>query len=89
MNDYPLILWAAMAIFLLGIAYWVIKDKGATDPEQDNQLLDFLDQTGFSVQHLSTGWWAVTDSAQKVVGEPHQDVRSAVRSAVDALLKEV
>lgn len=60
--------------------WWVLSDKRVSD----DSLFDFLDQTGYSVQHLATGWWAVTDGSQKLVGQPARCVRDAVLSAVDA-----
>ena len=79
----PMYIALATLVFLIAVAWWVMTDKGAVNPADDEALLDFLDQTGYSIQHLATGWWAVTDSAQKMVGKPAQDVREAIMSAVD------
>ena len=84
MSDALTLLWPLILIVVALIAalcWWLINDSRAVN---DDALFDFLDQTGYSVQHLATGWWAVTDGSQKLVGQPAQCVRDAVLSAVDA-----
>lgn len=78
----PTIILAGLLIAMLIAAVCYVaftKDK----PVSDKDLMDFLDQTGYSLTRLASGWCAVTDGAQKIVGRPEQDMRKAILSAVD------
>ena len=78
----PAIILAGLLIagLICAIAYVAFaSDK----PASDTDLLDFLDQTGYSLQRLGNGWCAVTNGSHKIVGRPSQDSREAIMSAVD------
>lgn len=82
MNTFlPMIAGLFLMAFLLLAAWWLLTNKSGPHTVDDSILLDFLGETGYSVQHLSTGEWAVTNAAHAVVGTPAQTVREAVQSA--------
>jgi len=87
MNTYlPIATWLLLIAFFILSAWWLLTNNGVPyeRPTDDDILLDFLDQAGYSVQHLETGEWAVTDAAHAVVGTPADTVRDAVRSAINS-----
>lgn len=61
------------------IGFGVGKLRARPDVEAGD-LLAFLSQTGYSVQH-SNGYWVVTQGSEHAVGEPNKDLRAALRAA--------
>ena len=82
----PMIAGLFLTAFLLPAAWWLLKNPSDTCQTDDDILLDFLEETGYSVQHLSTGEWAVTNAAHALVGTPAQTVREAVQSALFSMV---
>ena len=82
-NMLPFIPVLFVVLVLLACFWFVVRDNS-----DDSGLLDFLDQSGFSVQHLSNGLWGITDGAQRLVGKPSKDLREAIRSAVDQVVED-
>ena len=80
--DMATLIVLGILLVFIGVTIYAMatNDKPATD----ESLLDFLDQTGYSVVRLATGCVAITDGANKIVGKPAQDIREAILSAVDA-----
>lgn len=78
-----LIVLGIVLVFIGVTIYALVTDN---KPASDESLLDFLDQTGYSVVRLATGWVAITDGANKIVGKPAQDIREAIMSAVDGVV---
>lgn len=85
MIDAIRLLWLPIVVvstLLFACLWWLFLAK--TGDADDTRLIEFIEQSGYSVQHMVGGWWAITDGAQKLVGQPAQTLREAILSAVDA-----
>lgn len=84
MIDTIRLLWIPIVVvstLLIACIWWLFSyPASAVD---DTRLIEFIEQSGYSVQHMAGGWWAITDGAQKLVGQPAQTLREAILSAVD------
>lgn len=84
MNDTLALLWLpilVVSMLLIACIWWLFLAK--TGDTNDTGLIEFIEQSGYSIQHMVGGWWAITDGSQKLVGKPAQTLRDAILSAVD------
>jgi hypothetical protein len=84
MIDTIRLLWLPIVVvsaLLIACIWWLFSTT--TGDTNDTGLIEFVEQSGYSIQHMAGGWWAVTDGAQKLVGQPAQTLREAIMSAVD------